>query len=244
MVWFLVIVAAPVLLLLLFLCLPLTARLSINNASELIIAGEVRWAFKQLHKVEWAPFAPQLVHQREPSVAKPAEPRPPEKPEAEYLVQDLEKKQKKVDKKLGGLPIPWATIKELLRTYAPRVWRALNFRCESAHFQLSVSDPALFGWIYGFMGATQWPPAPVNLHVELAAEPDLQVDLRWRVRIYPVQCLWLALSLAWEPAIRHIWWNKLFKKGEKKRGKPKSTHRTARKPHFQQDSNRRSHLSG
>ncbi|HBK84993.1 MAG TPA: hypothetical protein DDZ53_03060 [Firmicutes bacterium] len=241
MFWWLLI-SAPLLLLLLALCLPITATLAVSSDQDLLIDGHVRWALWQIKQIHFAPFAVGETHQenqlqpKSKAKVKRSEPRPSASQETIAPGPQARKSDR--------LPVSWATARPLLHKYLPRCWRALHIRCLYGHFRLAVDDPAYYGWIYAFLGATQLPRQPISLQVDLNTDVAFQADAKWRSRLYPIQWLWLVACIGLEPPVRSIWWSKLRKKGERKHARPQSVYRPAGKPHFQQDSHRRSYHSG
>lgn len=247
MFWW-IIISAPFLLLLLALCLPITLTLNVSSDHDLVALGQARWAFWRIRQMRFAlseavaklstvsPAAPPSY-----SRAKPKdEPSKPTAPAGPQLTAEPQPKARKQDR----MRVSWATARPLLQKYLPRCWRALHVRCLHGRFRLAVNDPACYGWIFALTGATQLPRPPITLQVELNQELAFQADVKWHSRSYPIQWLWLLINFGLEPPVRAIWWSKLRKKGESKRARSQSVHRPTGKPHFQQDSNRRSYLSG
>lgn len=245
MFWW-IIISAPFLLLLLALCLPITITLRLNSEPNLVIEGQARWVLWQIKQLRYTPTVPtaptsitSLVKPSERGRATPKE-QPPTAKQQSAAAHHPRAEAKKQDR----IRLPWATVRLLVQKYLPRCWRALHLRCAHGDLRLAVDDPACYGWIFAFLGATQLPRPPIRLQVELEEEPAFQADVKWRSRLYPIQWLWLLVNIALESPVRSIWWNKLRKKGESKRARSQSVHRPAGEPHFQQDSNRRSYLSG
>lgn len=244
MFWW-IIISAPFLLLLLALCLPITLTLSVNSEPDFVVEGQARWMLWKIKQLRLTPadlVAPASTKSPvKPSKQGQATPEQPstakQQSAAAHYPKDKAKKQDRVR-------LPWATVRHLVQKYLPRCWRALHLRCVHGDLRLAVDDPACYGWIFAFLGATQLPRPPMHLQVELENEPAFQADVKWRSRLYPIQWLWLLANIALESPVRSIWWSKLRKKGESKRARSQPVHRPAGKPHFQQDSNRRSYLSG
>lgn len=251
MFWW-IIIGTPFLLLLVALCLPLTLTLGVNSEPDLVIEGQARWLLWRIKKLRFSPTAPAAPTKpaAPDSTASPVErstPRqaaPQEQPPAAEQQSATARQPQGKTKKRDRMPLPLATAYRLAEKYLPRCWRALHLRCVHGDLYLAVDDPALYGCIFGFLGATQLPRPPVHMRVELNQEFSFQADAQWRSRLYPIQWLWLMINIGLEPPVRSIWWSKLRKKGERKRARFQSVHRPAGKPHFQQDSNRRSYLGG
>lgn len=241
MIWW--IISVPFLLLAIALCLPITLTLSATSNPDLVVEGSISWA---LWRFKHFRFKPAVASDADTTAApKPAPSKvAKEKPTAEPKQATAKPKTREKLKQQDRPRLPWQTIQQLLRKYLATLWRALHLRCLHGDFYLAIDDPASYGWLFGFLEATHLLRPPLHLRLELSTNVVFHADMKLRSRLYPIQWLWLALRIGFEPDVRSLWWNQLFKKGEKKRARSQSIHRAAGKPNIQQDRNRRSYHSG
>lgn len=231
-------------LLLLLLLVPITLVANFNNSGALRLELTLSWGFFKVKRLNLLPLSsPDKEGKRGPPKASrqttEGAPRKAEKV-SEKPQEKLQDKPKKKDaakkaarKKREPLPLTWSEIHELAKITLPKVKRALHFKWLSLDFVLAVDDPAIYGWSYAFLAASAWLAQTTTWQVMLSERYSLLVGLKARIRLFPAQWLGLGISLMMHPTLRVLWWNKLFKKGEKSSVEHKSVHRTAGEPYLQ-----------